>query len=512
MGIVTLSKAFGDQPEPDLAASRKHLEETKQLAEKLGDTLALARYYIYFSNILYLSGEYESAIENNYFCESLLKNTKYEYEKAINLCGKGNNLMELYIKNEQKEVLQSAQDAYKKAIKIFQDIKNESNEAHARNSLASSYLYSGDLIKAANEVKQSIEIGGNLQDTSVLLNGYYTLTTFYEMNANADSAIESLTKLKFFLNKTGNSSEFAFMKEQFGNSDAKISIALINSKIDIFKKLVENQEIEKEKQSMLLAMISLIGGVIVMVLFLAYFRAKSKLLKEKLNTTLKTQEVEFMRARFEGEEIGRQRIARQIHDGVGGLLVSAKWNLESALEEISKKETKVAARLNENLRLQENSYKELRRVVYELEREDVPWWEDLQKFYQELDNPNKTKIRFYTYNLDKRIGGSIGEEARLMVQEIVTNALKHAKASEITVQINQINDELGIIIEDNGIGFDAERVNKGIGLQSLDERCAKLGGSISFETGKGAGTTEFVDIPLKKQSILTENPLLYGTN
>ncbi|MBC7777173.1 MAG: ATP-binding protein [Phycisphaerae bacterium] len=123
---------------------------------------------------------------------------------------------------------------------------------------------------------------------------------------------------------------------------------------------------------------------------------------------------------------------------------------------------------------------------------------------------NTTKIRFYTYNLDRKVGGAIGEEARLIVQEIITNALKHAKATEINVQINQIEDVLGIIIEDNGIGFDQSRVVKGIGLKSIEERCAKLGGEISLETGKGAGTTVFVDIPISKQNILKENPLLYA--
>jgi two-component system sensor histidine kinase DegS len=370
----------------------------------------------------------------------------------------------------------------------------------------------GKLKGAENEVKSSIKLGATLEDDEVLLNGYYTLTSIYEMQGNATDAVKSLEGLKSKLEKMGVLGDPTFLKEQFSNSDLTVSLALINAKINNFNRQIENEQVAKNNQRLYnglwisALLVVLIGSI------LLYIRQKNKLLQEKLNTVLKAQEVEFMKVRIEGEEIGRQRIARQIHDGVGGLLVSAKWNLESALEEISNKETKVAARLNENLRLQENSYKELRRVVYELEREDTPWWEDLQKFYQELDNPNKTKIQFYTYNLDKRIGGSIGEEARLMVQEIVTNALKHAKASEITVQINQINDELGIIIEDNGIGFDAERVNKGIGLQSLDERCAKLGGSISFETGKGAGTTVFVDIPLKKQSILTENPLLYGTN
>jgi signal transduction histidine kinase len=280
------------------------------------------------------------------------------------------------------------------------------------------------------------------------------------------------------------------------------------------KKQIEIFKSAKEKQVLWFLSI-ILAFLIVGILIYVYQKnklsnQKQKLVQEQLENLLKSREIEFMRAKFEGEEESRHRIARQIHDGVGGLLVSAKWNLESALEEISKSETKVAARLNENLRLQEHSYKELRRVVYALEREDIPWWEDLQQFYQHFEAQNTAKIRFYTYNLDRKVGGTVGEEARLIVQELIANALKHAKASQINVQINQIDEVLGIIIEDNGIGFDLQKVKKGIGLRSIEERCRKLDGTISFETGKGVGTTVFIDIPVNKYDSLTDNPLLYA--
>ena len=65
-------------------------------------------------------------------------------------------------------------------------------------------------------------------------------------------------------------------------------------------------------------------------------------------------------------------------------------------------------------------------------------------------------------------------------------------------------------VTDNGIGFDQEKIVKGIGLTSIEERCSKLGGEISLETGRGAGTTFFVDIPVGKQNILKDNPILYA--
>lgn len=509
---LALGAAYGDNAY-DLDLALVQLEPAKALAEKLKDTIALANYYIYNANISHLKEEYERSLDYSYFAENLLKNTSYDFEKAKNYYVKGHNLFELYIQTENLKWLNDCQFYYKNVIEINEKLNRKRAEANARNAIAGTYLYSGNLGEASWEVKESIRIGEFLKDTAILLYGYYTLSTIFDMEGKADSAISALSQLKFLLGKKGSAYEFAFMKREFGNSDERISIALINSKIDIFNKQIENQKIAHDKQMMQYILWLAISIALLLAALVAFFLQKQRLTQTKLENTLKSQEIEFMRARFEGEELGRHRIARQIHDGVGGLLVSAKWSLESALDELSDKSPNVTHKLRENLKLQENSYKELRRVVYALEREDRPWWDDLEQLYQQLSGGSKTAIKFYTYNLDRNVGGQFGEEVRMMVQETITNALKHAKASEISVQISQIDELLSIIIEDNGIGFDSKTITKGVGLRSLEERCSRLGGELSFESRRGAGATVFIDIPIKKRNPLTDNPLLYaGTN
>ncbi|MBN8680556.1 MAG: hypothetical protein J0M29_20195 [Chitinophagales bacterium] len=509
---LALSAAYGDNGY-DFGLALEQLEPAKALAEKLKDTISLANYYIYHANIYHLMEEYERSMEYSYFAENLIKNTRFEFEKAKLYAIKAHNLLEFYINTEDSQLLKDCQEYYKNAIPIYQKLNRRRAEAIVRNALAGAYLYSGDLREAGMEVQESIHIGKIYKDTATLINGYYNLATLFEMEGKADSAISALSQLRFFLGEKGSAWEFAFMKREFGNSDERISNALINSKIDIFNKQLENQKIAHDKEMMQYVLWLAVAMALFMAVLVAFFLQKQRLTQTKLENTLKSQEIEFMRARFEGEELGRHRIARQIHDGVGGLLVSAKWSLESALDELSDKSPNVANKLRENLKLQENSYKELRRVVYALEREDRLWWDDLQQLYQQLAGNSKTAVKFYTYNLDRNVGGTLGEEARMMVQETITNALKHSKATEISVQINQIDKLLSIIVEDNGIGFDPKTTTKGVGLRSLEERCSRLGGSITFESRKGAGATVFIDIPIKKRNPLTDNPLLYaGTN
>jgi signal transduction histidine kinase len=502
--------ALGSMYPPLIDSAKTYLVGTKAMAENLRDTVSLANYYLYTANLECLLGNYEKALLNHTYCEQLLDQTKLETMKAKNLVNKGNNALEIYTINEDAKYLKNSIDSYLKSINIFKALKDTINEAYLRNALAGSYLYTEDLDAAAEEVQQSIKLGLGLNDSKILLKGYYTLANYYEMNQNAVKAKEALENLKGYLEKSKDAAELAFIDEQFKEGEAKTSTALINSKIGIFNKQIENQRLARER---LILVFILIIFFILSVSSVLIVRQKRKIHRKQIENLLQKQEIQYMKARQEGEEDSRHRIARQIHDGVGGYLVSAKWNLESALEELPLKETKVAARLNENLLMQEHSYRELRRVVYALEKEETFWWEDLQKSYRQVSGNSAAKVRFYTYNLDKRVSGNIGKEALLIVQEIITNALKYAKASEINVQINQIDDTLGIIIEDNGIGFDLTKVTKGVGFKSIEERCAKLGGSVSFESEKGHGATVFVDIPIDSKNMLKENPLLYaGTN
>jgi len=85
-----------------------------------------------------------------------------------------------------------------------------------------------------------------------------------------------------------------------------------------------------------------------------------------------------------------------------------------------------------------------------------------------------------------------------IVQELVNNILKHSKATEVTIQLNKVDNNLNIIVEDNGVGFDvaSARLKNGMGLMNQEIRIDKLNGTISIDSGKGKGTTTIINIPV----------------
>jgi hypothetical protein len=87
-----------------------------------------------------------------------------------------------------------------------------------------------------------------------------------------------------------------------------------------------------------------------------------------------------------------------------------------------------------------------------------------------------------------------------IVQELLTNIIRHAQANEVTIQMIKSSDNINLTVEDNGRGFDAEEAKKkkGMGLSNIELRVKKLAGSWNIDSGRGKGTTTIIDIPIKK--------------
>ena len=83
-----------------------------------------------------------------------------------------------------------------------------------------------------------------------------------------------------------------------------------------------------------------------------------------------------------------------------------------------------------------------------------------------------------------------------VVQEIISNVLKHARATVVEVNLTRNHDSLNILIEDNGIGFDPSKSTGGLGLKSIESRVESLNGTIVFDSAPGRGTTVSIDIEL----------------
>jgi two-component system, NarL family, sensor histidine kinase UhpB len=116
------------------------------------------------------------------------------------------------------------------------------------------------------------------------------------------------------------------------------------------------------------------------------------------------------------------------------------------------------------------------------------------------------RVDIQTLGRDDRLPADVGAVLYRLVQEGLTNVLKHADAGKVSIVLEKKKQGLALVIEDDGVGFDPETVGRlapgsgrppGLGLSGMKERVALLGGTIAIESSQGKGSTIFVQIPLE---------------
>lgn len=223
-------------------------------------------------------------------------------------------------------------------------------------------------------------------------------------------------------------------------------------------------------------------------------RHRQKLQEEKIRNLEKDREIGRLRAMMEGEEQERSRIARELHDGIMSQLLAAKLSLGGTAA--GDEGLVPLAGLREGLGFLDEAAADLRRTAHNLmpgmvQRAGLQ--AAVEDFCRKMEKGLGTKIHTLWCGQPPVAGPVVELSLYRMIQELVQNAVKHAGASAILVQITYSNELLGITVEDDGVGMNVE--NAGSGLGTIRERVTLLGGSTKLHTSPGNGTAVYIEIP-----------------
>ncbi|MGM0479960.1 MAG: tetratricopeptide repeat-containing sensor histidine kinase [Bacteroidota bacterium] len=211
------------------------------------------------------------------------------------------------------------------------------------------------------------------------------------------------------------------------------------------------------------------------------------LYRQKLAIQRNKSEKNILRALNEGEEKERQRIASELHDGIASELTALKIGLER--EKIENKSIlPMTAQIHEGVR-------RISHNLSPIQLHELGLMEAIKTFVE--TNASSAPVQFFS-NIKKPL--KLSRNTTLILyrgtQEIIQNALKHAQAETIDVQVMRNEKTLTISIEDDGIGFDPADESKTIGLKSLHQRIASVGGKLTFDSTIDRGTSFFISISL----------------
>ncbi len=298
-------------------------------------------------------------------------------------------------------------------------------------------------------------------------------------------------------------------EEKINELEVKYETIKKEKEIVLLKKDQEIQEVnlktEKNNKKYILISFLIILVAVIGLLINYYLRlqAQSELNKkdkevnsQKVRTLYKEKELELIKANIEGRDIERERIAQELHDSIGGNLAAIKLQLGSPkvsnIDHIKKVRIQI-----------DDTYKEVRNISHSLipkRKEASKFCDTIETYLNNIGSSSDiiTSLTIYPKQIIDELAEEVKSEVFKIIQELITNTLKHAGASFMELSISLSDEQiLNILFEDNGVGFKPSEQKEGLGYTNIKSRLSKIHGQLLIDSRKGRGTIINIEIDNK---------------
>ncbi|MEL6975285.1 MAG: sensor histidine kinase [Bacteroidota bacterium] len=405
-------------------------------------------------------------------------------------------LAEYHIKKEEyKQAIASLEraEAYSKQGVV------KSNQLPLYMTFMKVYRILGDSKKGLQYSNMSLELAQQYENRSIEAEIYKEKAYHQDKLGLHKEALESLATY-VAISDTINSSELEKeinrLESQYQSEKKEREILQLKNENDTVALELAN----KQSQNYFLFSVSMGLLVLALFAFMGYrnFKKQDELKAAEISTLKYEQESKVYNAMLEGQENERKRLAVDLHDGLAGRLSATRLKLEKLA---SKSEVKSHAKgVNEAVSNIDASLTELRSIAMNLMPETLFKYglkNAVEDYCSSIGGAAKD-LKFIIQFYDSEV--ILPENTNLtiyrIVQELINNAVKHSKATEVLVQYLVEDNRINITVEDNGQGFSKEKADKkgGMGLGNLRNRVAYLNGEIDFVSSPEEGTTVHIVI------------------
>lgn len=350
---------------------------------------------------------------------------------------------------------------------------------------------------------ENLEVAEKMNSTSRKVDALIVLSNYYHKEGN-------LTKAYLLLEQATQLKDSFITENNMKQLNVLGSIYEYGKQQTVIAKLLT----EKEKQNASAKLTSILNKLfiasIVALLILGYlgytnFKKNQQLAKQqqsiqeqKITDLEKNKQLLTINAMLKGQEEERSRIAKDLHDGLGSLLSGTKLSF-SNIKETLNLSSENNLLFEKSLAMLDNTIGDLRIVAQNLMPEALVkfgLYEALHDFCDAIQSSTGINMIYQQYGEQRKLDSTAEVFTYRIVQELVNNAVKHANASEIIVQITVQADKLGIAVEDNGKGFDKEliAVTKSSGFANIKYRVAYFNGTCDIVTSPANGTSVTIEL------------------
>lgn len=269
--------------------------------------------------------------------------------------------------------------------------------------------------------------------------------------------------------------------------------------------IIQEAEIERQKtikHAFLIGfLVVLIPIILLLIVYYQKLQTQSLLNKQQeainqqeVKTLLQSQELELAKNAIAVQSKERDRIARELHDSIGGNLAGIKLKMNSLGDH--------QPEFRQILNQLDTTYNQVREISHSLipkEFEASAFTDLVNNYIQNIKEDVSVNLHFDAFPTDaiNAIESPVQVALFNIIKELITNALKHANAEEVSIQLTSLIEERSIelIYEDDGIGFDLNDKVKGIGINNIETRVSDYNGTISIDTAKNRGTVISISLP-----------------
>ena len=433
-----------------LDSCQPYLDKAKPLISQLNNHRLNIQYYDKLGNIAGKKNDYKSAIDyyGKALAEAKVASDKYRtlsIQREIGFC-----YSQLSDYNAARTYLLTALPAAiagnyaEEKMKIFQELSIVEEKT---NHPLAAYKY----LKQAVQLRDSINLDNSKKAVAEIENKYQSAEKEKEIvRLNADKKIQTLSikhksTLNYFL--TGS------------------VIALLITSFLGYRNIRHRQQLGKQQD---------------------------ELQQQRISELEKDKQLVAVDSMLKGQEEERSRLAKDLHDGLGGLLSGVKFSISNMKDNLVMTPDNMTV-FERSLDMIDTSIKELRRVAHNMMPEMLTKFgldEAVKEYCNTINTTKLLTVKYHSLGMEARLDKSIEIIIYRIIQELLNNTMKHAGATETFVQLIREENRLNVVVEDNGKGFDINLADngKGAGLVNVRSRVDYLKGQLAIHAEPGKGT------------------------
>jgi signal transduction histidine kinase len=455
---------------------------------------------VYFSIIdIYL--EKNNFVQAAYYLDKVAPGIPHPVETQINFG--------FYMKrgelNFRQNKFREAFDDYRQAYGFALKGGHKTSISTALSALSIAALKLDNAEAAKSYAMQNLALAGQMNTKTARMEALKTLSNYYNRTGDTKKALESLEQamqIKDSLVSETNIKQVNVLAAIYESEKQQKEILLLQNEKE------KQEEAVKQKNRLNIVFITSIF-VLLFIGYLGYTnfkkgqqiaRDQQELQQQRIVELEKDKQLITVDAMLKGQEEERSRIAKDLHDGLGSLLSGTKLSFMNVRENVVLT-PETNALFDRSLSMLDNTIGDLRKVAQNLMPEALVKFglhEALRDFCNTIQSSTDTKVVYQQFGEKRKLNNTAEVFIYRMVQELVTNIIKHAEASEIIVQLMMDDHAISLTVEDNGKGFDKNILQhkKGAGIRNITYRVQYLNGTLDIDTNPGCGTSVNIQLPI----------------